>query len=132
MLGSLRLSDGGGEGREKDVCRAKLFLPDTLTPGCNCVLSPWKPGELRVALHSSCRPVAGAWNMAPSCCIVSHGGREQPPLLRVRGSCAGLLHFLCVVGIRRRLATSAALCCQWFCWGFRGRAHLRESVNAPC
>ena len=74
---------------------------------------------------------------SPSRCIVSHCGREQPSFLGVRRSFAGLLHFLCllrwsVVGVRRRLATSAAWRRWWFSCGCGGSEHLWRSVNGPC
>lgn len=97
-------------------------------------LETWSQLNL-ASLKSLSTLAAGAVNVAlfrsasPSCCIVSHSGREQPSFLRVRRSFAGLLHFLCVLGgsvvwVRRRLATSATLCCWWFRCGCRSRAHL--------
>lgn len=70
-------------------------------------------------------------------CVVSHCGREQPSFLWVRRSFTGLFCFLhvlkgSVMRVRRRDATSAALCPWWFSLGWRGCAHLWKSVNTPC
>lgn len=125
--------------RGKGRLQSQAVLPDILTPSCVCVLPPWKLGlssTWRALNHSPLLRTRGWYcdygsvrSASPSCCIVSHCGREQPSFLRVRRSFAGLIHFLCVfrgsvVGVRRRLATSAALCCWWYSCGCGGSARL--------
>ena len=139
-----RRERGGGWGGH---LQNQAVLPDILTSSCVCVLSPWKLGlssTWRVLNHSPlsqtrgwCCEYGSVRSASPSRCIVSHCGREQPSFLRVRRSFAGLLYFLCllrrsVVGVRRRLATSAAWRCWWFSCGCGGSEHLWRSVNGPC
>lgn len=38
-------------GRQGGHLQSQAVLPDILTPSCVCILSPWKLGERRIALH---------------------------------------------------------------------------------
>lgn len=125
------------ESEGKGHPQSQAVLADILTPSCICVLSPWKLGlgsTWRALNHSPlsqtrgwCCEYGSVRSASPTCCIVSHCGREQPSFLRVRRSFTGLLHFLCefrgsIVGVRWRLTISATLCCWWF--SCSGRAYL--------